>query len=400
MTLLALFLALTFLGLLGYAFQVYSVKAVVRSNRPQKKDPQVLPPVSILKPLKGLDDNLFDNLESFCGLQYPQYEVIFCLQDYNDPAYKVAKKVKDRHPERDITVVVSHTQEGLNPKVNNLLGAYRVAKYPLVLISDSNVSVGPDYLQETVSQLIDSNAGLLSNIIVGVGGKTLGAVLENLHLNSFIVGSVCFLDRYLKMPCVIGKSMLMWRADLEALGGLEAFKDVLAEDYVIGRRFYESGRPVVLSNYAIKNVNYYWDLRRFLNRHTRWGKLRWKLGGMRYLSELIANPVFLSLLPIIVIGITTVTLSMAIFTATIKAIGDMYLSRVLKSPMHPLLYILSPIKDILIGVLWFLPLLSNTVQWRGNRYIIGRDTMLSPYPETTEWSWRYRFINAVRMRFA
>ncbi len=400
MTLLWLFLALTFIGLLGYAFQVYSVRATINRHRPSKIEGQALPPVSILKPLKGLDDNLFDNLESFCTIDYPQYEVIFCLQDYNDPAYKVAKKVKDRHPDRDITVLVSHSQEGLNPKVNNLMGAYRAAKYPLLLISDSNVSVGADYLQEIVSHLIDSNAGLLSNIIVGVDGKTIGAVFENLHLNSFIVGSVCFLDRYLKMPCVIGKSMLMWRADLEALGGLEAFKDVLAEDYVIGRRFYESGRPVVLSNYAIKNVNHYWDLKRFLNRHTRWGKLRWKIGGVRYLTELIANPVFLSLLPIIITGLTTVTLSIAVFTATIKAIGDMYLSKVLKAPMHPLLYMLSPIKDILIGFLWFLPLLSNSVQWRGNRYIIGRDTLLSPYPDTAAWSWRYRFINAVRMRFA
>ena len=131
---------------------------------------------------------------------------------------------------------------GLNPKVNNLIPAYRTAKYEYILISDSNVMVGKNYLREIVKPIEDPEAGLVSNLIKGVGGYTVGSVFENLHLNSFIMGSVCFLDRFLKMPCVVGKSMLMRKSDLEAIGGFNAVKDVLAEDYIIGKKMHDDGQ--------------------------------------------------------------------------------------------------------------------------------------------------------------
>ncbi len=139
--------------------------------------------------------------------------------------------------------------------------------------------VDKNYLKEIMGHTKDPEVGLVSNLIQGVGGRSFGALFENLHLNSFIIGSVSFLDRFLSMPCVIGKSMLMKKHDLEMLGGLTAFKDILAEDFIIGREMKRSGKRVVLSNYLVSNVNEYWGVKRFLNRHTRWGKLRWKIGG-------------------------------------------------------------------------------------------------------------------------
>ena len=95
--------------------------------------PSNFPPISILKPLKGLEDNLFDNLESFCLQNYPEYEIICSLQDENDPAYKVARKVKEKFPDKPISIVVERCNRGLNPKVNNLFSAYRSSKYATVL---------------------------------------------------------------------------------------------------------------------------------------------------------------------------------------------------------------------------------------------------------------------------
>ncbi len=225
--------------------------------------PRSFSPVSILKPLKGLDDGLFDNLESFCNLDYPQYEIIFALQNQNDPAYKVVKKIKEKYPSHDITIVVEYCDEGLNPKVNNLIPAYKRAKYDLILISDSNVRVEKNYLTDISRHMDDRTVGLVSNMIRGVSGRSLGAVMENLHLNSFIVGSVCLLDKYLKMPCVVGKSMLMRKSDLDAIGGLIAVKDFLAEDYIIGERIHRLGKRVVLSSHLINNVNEYWNRKNF-----------------------------------------------------------------------------------------------------------------------------------------
>jgi ceramide glucosyltransferase len=360
--------------------------------------------VSILKPLKGLDDNLFDNLESFCTQDLPEYEILFCLQDFNDPAYKVAKKVQDKYPGRNISIIVEKCRAGLNPKVNNLIPGWRKARYPYILVSDSNVMVDRNYLGELLRNVADPSVGLVSNLIHGVGGRSIGALFENLHLNSFIMGSVSFLDRVLGMPCVIGKSMLMKKDDLEALGGLTAFKDILAEDFIIGREMQRSGKKVVLSNYLIGNVNEYWDLKRFMNRHTRWGKLRWKIGGAKYLSELLVNPVFMAALPILLTGPSRETLSFAAFIGLVKILGDSLLGRRIEASaprayLHKhsaFRYLLVPVKDIIIGILWFVSLLSSTVVWRGNRYVLGRDSRLSPCPDAGVWSWRYRIADSIR----
>lgn len=354
----------------------------------------------MLKPLKGLDDNLFDNLESICIQDYPQYEIIFSLQDHNDPAYKVAKKIKDKYPHKDISILIERCNAGLNPKVNNLIPAYRTAKYEYILISDSNIMVGQDYLKEIIVHMQDYEVGLISNIIQGVGGRTIGSIFENLHLNSFIMGSVCFLEKFLKMPCVVGKSMLMRKKDLESIGGFYAVKDVLAEDYIIGKKMQKRGKKVILSEYIIKNINEYWSIRKFINRHTRWGKLRWKIGGMRYFSELLGNPVFISFLPVALWEPSKLTLSIALFTSSLKILGDMYIGKKTKANMNYILYIFSPVKDLIIGLLWFVPFFSNTVVWRGNRYIITKDSLLSPYPVSGIFSWKYKLLDVVKTRFA
>jgi len=399
-----IFTGITILGLAGYGLQIFAVRSYISHPSLNSGEgnslPRSFPPISILKPLKGLDDNLFDNLESFCMLDYPEYEIIFSLQDFNDPAYKVARKIKDKYPDRDIAIVVEHCEDGLNPKVNNLIPAYRVAKHQHILISDSNVMVDKYYLREISMPMNEQGVGLVSNLIKGVGGRSIGSILENLHMNSFVMGSVCFLDKFLKMPCVIGKSMLMKKRDIEAIGGLKAYKDVLAEDYMIGKMMQESGKKVVLSSYVINNVNHYWGIIKFINRHTRWGKLRWKIGGIRYFSELINNAVFISFLPVFLWEPSKTTISFALLTCLIKIIGDLYLGRKTGSELNPFFYLLSPIKDIIIGLMWFIPMLSNTVVWRGNRYIIGKDSILSPYPETGLWSWRYRIVDAIRGRLA
>jgi len=393
---------LTALGLVIYALQIVAVK---RSLAPSTDDdqscpPASLPPISVLKPLKGLDDNLFDNLDSFCRQSYQAYEIIFSLQNHNDPAYKIARMVKDRHPGKDIRIVIESCSRGMNPKVNNLIPAYRASRFDTVLISDSNVLVGPDYLRSIGRHLNDPSVGLVTSLIRGTGGRTFGSIFENLHLNSFIVGSVCFLDRFLRMPCVIGKSMLMRKKDLETIGGLDAVKDVLAEDFIIGRNMHAAGRRVVVDNYLINNENQYWDVRRFLNRHTRWAKLRWKIGGARYLVELLANPVFIACLPLIWSGFTGPAITLALCAAVLKIAGDHHLGLRTGAALPYAAYLMVPVKDLLIGILWFVPLLSDTVIWRGNRYRIVEDTRLIPVEETGLLSWRYRLASTILERFA
>ena len=171
--------AISIIGLVLYLLQVGAACSFIKHKQTPgwiapACEASSLPPVSILKPLSGLDDKLFDNLSSFCTLDYPVYEILFSLQNRNDPAYKVAKKIQDKYPAKNITIVVERCNAGYNPKINNLIPSCRKARHPYILISDSNVMVGKNYLQEIMRHIQDPAVGLVSNVIRGVGGRSIG----------------------------------------------------------------------------------------------------------------------------------------------------------------------------------------------------------------------------------
>lgn len=170
--------------------------------------PEHTPPVTIFKPLKGLDEELEANLRSFFHLDYPVYQLLFGVADAGDPAIAVVQKLMGEHPDRDARLVVGAPAFGLNPKVENLASMDRFRKYDVILISDSNVRVRPSYLRETAKYLAEPGVGLVTNLFAGVGETHSGAIMENLQLNGFIAGGMA-LASVLRVTCVVGKSMLM-----------------------------------------------------------------------------------------------------------------------------------------------------------------------------------------------
>jgi len=370
-------------SLAACALQFGSAWKALGAGRQRKgEDDGEMPPVSILKPLKGVDDRLLDNLESFCRLDYPEYEIVFCLQGASDPALRVARKVKEAHPGREISIVVADCREGLNPKVNNMMPGYAAAKHPFVLISDSNVAPDPGYLREAVSHFRDPEVGLVSHLVRGVGARTLGARLESQHLNTFILPSVCLLDRMFSMPCVVGKSMLMRRSDLEALGGLDAVKDYLAEDYILGERFRRAGKKVVVSSSPVNTVNVYRTVRQFLSRHARWNRMRFSIAGPAYFSELFTNPVAWSLLTVVSTAGDGDVLAAAGVVVAAKASMDAALLARLGERREAWRAYLGPLRDLLAFGLWFSAFYSRNVEWRGRTLRITRGSRLVPVAET------------------
>ena len=339
------------------------------------------PPISIMKPLKGLDDDLADNLTTFCNQAYPDYEIIFALEEKNDPAIKLAREIKKRYPHKKISIVVKQRDYALNPKVDNLITAYEASQFPYVLISDSDVRVAPDYLREIIKPMEDRNVGLVSNLIRGIGSRTFGSLLENLHLNSFVIGHVALLNWFFKMPTVIGKSMLLRKKAFEEIGGFEAVRNVLAEDYVIGELMHKQGTRVVTSSHVVNAVNQYRTLKLFIKRHVRWGKLRRKVAGIGYISELISNAAFLSCIALVVVGPSSHTISLVAAVWIIKTLGDYLLGKRIRSAHRFFHYLLSPIKDIILGLIWFVPFFSGTVMWRRHRYKIAKGSLLVPIPD-------------------
>ncbi len=358
--------------------QLYCTWRSVRDARRRSDRKNFSPPISILKPLKGVDDRLLDNLASFCRLDYPEYEIIFCLQSPSDPAMRVVNRIRELFPEKEISVVIGDFREGLNPKVNNLIPGYEEARYPFVLISDSNVSVGPGYLREAIAHFRDPAVGLVNHLVRGVGGRSSGSRLDNGHLNTFILGSICLLDRMFGMPCVVGKSMLMRKRDLDALGGLHAVKDFLAEDYTLGAMYKRVGRKVVISGQTVDAVNVYRGVRHFLSRHARWNRMRLSISGPAYLLEILTNPFFV-LLPLVAgSGGSRESLVVAGFVTLCKPGLDAAMHAVVGAPVRIREIALGPVRDLMAAAVWFSAFFSRKVEWRGRILRISRGSRLVP----------------------
>jgi ceramide glucosyltransferase len=340
------------------------------------------PPISVLKPLKGVDDGLEENLCSLARQRYAgRFELILGAADAHDPALEVALRVRQRFPGLPIKLVAGREGPGLNPKVANLIGMIDLAEHDTLLVSDSNVRVDATYLRDVASELADPSVGLVTNLVAGEGEENLGAALENLHLNSWIAAGVCT-SALCRHPVVIGKSMLMRRSDLEQLGGLRSVADVLGEDYLLGRAFARAGHRVVISPHVVRTINAHWDLRRFLSRHLRWTQMRRWIAPRLYAFEPLVNPlpILFGLAALLFVRdeASAAWLSAIGLASAGKVASDAVLARRLRGRWPGAVGILAvPLKDVLVLGLWCAAWIHRSVEWRGNKLRIGPGSALS-----------------------
>jgi len=360
-------------ALIGLSFLFVEAFRASRARR----IPVAFPAVSVFKPLKGLDDNLENNLRSFFELDYPEYELIFGVMDFDDPAVDIVKKLRAEYPKIRSSLVIDSRRIGLNPKVCNLCNMHDSARYDYMLISDSNVHVRPGYLKDMMQHLVEPGVGLVTSTIRGMRAAGFGAILENLHLNGYVASSVYTVPRLFGVPITVGKSMLFRRRTLDELGGFGAFVDYLGEDALMGQRIKAAGYKIKTSFAYIDNVNVRWDLTKYCNRHFRWATLRRHFNIFNYAAEIISNPVAVSF---IYFMIQRDLQSLAVFglTACLKTLIDMAASYLLRSDLRRYHYFLIPLKDILMSLIWVIPFFRRTVSWRGNRFVITKNTALYP----------------------
>jgi ceramide glucosyltransferase len=370
MTMLASISALVVaLGLLLTLLMALAQRALLEA--PPPPTPAEFPPVSILKPLKGVDADLKENLRSIFRLDYPEYEVILGTEEASDPALALAQRVAAEFPQVRAVVLCSSTSIGFNPKVNNLANLVQRAGHPLVLISDSNVRVPKDYLKDLVAHRARAGGGMVWSLFRGVHGRGLGGMLESLQLNGAVMGGVSALNRLLKIPCAVGKSMLIDREELDAIGGFKFLGQFLAEDQICAEELARRGRPVVVTGHLIDNVLGRKSFANFVGRHLRWARLRRHVHFGGYLGEALLNPSFLACASMAVFR-TVDSMRVAGLTLAAMSVMNWSTERLLGIRRPAWLYpILELALSTLRGVLWFVPLVSRTVVWRGNVLAIG-----------------------------
>lgn len=345
-----------------------------------------LPPISVLKPLSGADPELSRNLEAFARQDYPSYQLVFGIADAHDPALPVVRAFMRRHPDLAVALCVGAPRTGANPKVSNLEGMLRLALHERVLISDADVRPGPDYLR-TISTELEAGIDLVHCIPTGMGQRRLGAILESLHLNCFVAATLGGAE-FVRHNCVVGKSMLLRRTDLERVGGFAAVRNVLAEDYVLGQRFRRAGLRVGISRYRLPVVQPRRSLRGFVERHLRWAQMRRWVSLSAFAAEALGNPVgwLLLWLPSVVLNVPAGQREawgwLALCILGCKLCLDAVMFRVVSGRGVRLWELCCvPLKDLLIACVWLVALFDRRINWRGNPLWIGPGSVILQLPE-------------------
>jgi len=355
--------------------------------------------ISVLKPVKGTDEGLLENLRAIARQNYPEFEMIVGAEDPQDPALDVARRVQAEFPEVRIVIVAGALQSGLNPKVRLLCQMLPVARHPWVLISDSNVRPTPEYMRAMASEQARHQADLVHSLLMGSNGTSLGGRLEELQLNGWVAASIALSDA-LGHSCAIGKSMLIKRSALTAVGGFERVADVLAEDYMLGALLQENSFRVVVSPHLLQVITGNTSTRQFLNRHIRWAQMRRHIAPGFYLLELTGYPLLFLTALWLMQGMGRASMSTA-YPSSLESLSSLLLAfasswvpwvLLLKWTVDAFVYMalavrpsfatlaLIPIKDALMPVVWVLGGVRRTVNWRGQRLWVSAGSRLSIAP--------------------
>lgn len=361
------------LGTAAYAVSALVLRRLRRSGRGEPIE-GFAPPVSIIKPLAGLDEGLEENLESFFRLDYGRFEIVFSFASSEDPAFPVARRVADRHPETPAIFVLDGREPGGNSKVNRLVAALRYARHRLVLFSDGNVRVRPDFLRRAVSFFSDARVGLVSHLFRASGASSLGSRLEAAFLNGCLQPGTALVSAVLDMPCVVGKSILVSKRALEAIGGMGVLRDHLAEDYLLGREVRRAGYRVVLSADVLDTTEVAKPVRSVWGRHRRWAMMRRRLGGPLYAGEVLtgALPWFAAAL---------LSPSSGVRAAAAAFLGlrwgiELALARSVGGAVSWRDAALLPARDLGALAVFAAGLTGRSISWRGRALRIGRETLI------------------------
>ena len=378
---------LQFVALLGcvcssvyYLICLWSAAAFLRQQKAGggALPTQTLPPISILKPLKGTDPDIYESFRSHCQQDYPEFEIIFGVGDAGDPAVASVEQLQREFPDRAIRLVVSPEKLGANVKVSNLEQMLATARYEHLIVNDSDICVEPDYLRRVIAPLADERVGMITCLYRGVAAGTFGSKLEALGISTDFCAGV-LVARQLEggLRFGLGSTLVFRRADLERIGGFRSIVDFLADDYELGRRIVGLGRRVVLSDVVVETHLPAYDLRGFLAHQLRWARGVRDSRAAGYVGLVSTYGLMWALLGLIaahgapwswaVLG-TTALLRFAMAVA----VGSCVLkdTRLLRN-----LWLL-PVRDLVAVVVWIASFAGHTVTWRGDRFVLKNGRLI------------------------
>lgn len=332
------------------------------------------PPVTIMKPVFGVEKNLKESLRSACLQDYPEYQVVFAVQDPQDPVVPLLEEIEEEFGSERVSIAIENRQAGPNGKINNLLGALPHARYDILVINDSDVRLNPDYLKAIVSPLLDPGAGCACTLYRATCGDRWFEKLELLTLNADFIPSVIFAHVTGASKFCLGSSLAITRTSLEKIGGLEALVDYLPEDYEIGRRLWASGRRVSLVYYFADIVIHLKSFSEWWRHQCYWDQMTRAARPVGFFATIVIRSVpfavvFVALRLGDILGWAVLGVALGIRLATAVVImgwgaGD-------REGVRSVAFL--PLRDVIAFMSWFLALVKKTVIWRGTEFILTRE---------------------------
>ncbi len=328
-------------------------------------------PVSVLKPMKGADTELRENLRSFSTQNYPEYEVLLGLTGSTDDAVSAAEEIV-RSSKCSVRIVIGRETLGVNQKVTNLHALTDAARYPLIAISDSDMRVDPSYLEHIVGEYYsDKNVGLVTSVYKTSDPASLGSALESLTVALDFIPSVLVARRLEGVTFGLGASMLFSKEALKEIGGFSVIADYLADDYQIGNRLWRRGYKIILSDLVLENVIGDMSITEYLVHQLRWARTYRACRPRGFLGYGITHIFPFSLLLLLLFG--PGRLSLSIITAVLVlrfSLAIVVYKMVIRSKKWIRWSAFIPIKDLLSFCIWLWSFFGSKVFWRGSYYKI------------------------------
>ena len=376
--LLILLLALAPLG-----YYLAGILAAVRffTRERAKQLPDFAPPVSVLKPVHGIDFATYENFASFCRQDYPSYEILFCVNELSDPAVAIIQKVIGDFPNLPIHILSGAAQIGSNRKINNLVLLAREARHEILVQSDGDVRVGPHYLREVVAPFHDPSVGVVSCLYRGIAQNNLWAQLEAVGAASDFMAGALVADWKEGVTFALGASVTTTKSWLAKIGGYEALANLLADDYEIGNRVYKAGAKVLLSREAVWTMYPAQTARGFWEHQVRWARTIRLVRPASFFGLLFTHGLPLALLaaavaPAAWIGAAYLLAYLVLRLGMAWVVGVWGLhDAVLRRKLW-----LVPLRDLLHFAVWLAAFTSHRIKWGGLEFELRDGQMFQLQP--------------------
>ena len=331
-------------------------------------------PVTIMVPLYGADFEAYENYTRFCRQDYPEYQIVFGVRDSRDSSLPIVEKLIADFPDRDIALVISDDTIGQNLKVSNLQNMLARVKHEQIVIVDSDIRVGRDYLRKVLAPLSDPRVGLVTCLYRAAETPDFATKLEAVGITAEFTAGVLMAWMLEGVKFALGSTMATTRTRLEAIGGFHALADYLADDFMLGNLIERDGYEVRLSQHIVKTAMQPAGFRGMMRHQMRWARSTRISRPMGYLGLILTYGTALALLNVALAGASTFSLILLASTLVIRLtmgwmIGVHWLGdRILRK-----YFWLVPVRDMLSFLIWCLSWFGKRVEWRGRLFKVERD---------------------------